>query len=208
MAACSATANAQDLKTGYFSDHFLYRHDLNPAIANDSNYFSVPIVGNINMGMMGNFGYSDLVQKNPLYPDESNKKMTSFLNPYLSNPLRGFASGDNKINGEVKMTIMSVGFKKWKGYNTVELNLRGQANVKAPFKLFQFATDASNSHYQIGDINANAQAFTELSFGFSNSSTTLLTCASVNVCRSSSISKCFELMLISILLFSFLVKGC
>ena len=93
--------------------------------------------------------------------------MTSFLNPYLSNPLKGFASGDNKINGEVKMTVLSVGFKKWKGYNTVELNVRGQANVKAPFKLFQFAADASNSHYDIGNISASAQTFTELSFGHS-----------------------------------------
>ena len=167
LTACSAIANAQDLKTGYFSDHFLYRHDLNPAIANDSNYFSIPVVGNVNMMMMGNFGYSDLVKKNPLYPEESNKKMTSFLNPYLSNPLKGFASGDNKINGEMKMTVFSVGFKKWKGYNTVELNVRGQANVKAPFKLFQFAADASNSHYDIGNISASAQAFTELSFGHS-----------------------------------------
>ena len=167
LAVCSAIANGQDLRTGYFSDNFLYRHDLNPAMANDSNYFSIPIVGNMNMAMTGNFGYDDLVQKNPLYPNESNKKMTSFLNPYLSNPLKGFASGDNKINGEMKMTVMSVGFKKWKGYNTVELNVRGQANVKAPFKLFLFAANTSNSNYDIGDINASAQAFTELSFGHS-----------------------------------------
>ena len=139
FAGCATIANAQDLRTGYFSDNFLYRHDLNPALANDSNYFSIPAVGNVNAAMMGNFGYSDLVRKNPLYPEESNKKMTSFLNPYLSNPLKGFASGDNKINADVKVTLMSVGFKKWNGYNTVELNLRGQANVRAPFKLFQFA---------------------------------------------------------------------
>ncbi len=167
IAGCATIANAQDLRTGYFSDNFLYRHDLNPALANDSNYFSIPAVGNVNAAMMGNFGYRDLVRKNPLYPEESNKKMTSFLNPYLSNPLKGFASGDNKINADVKVTLMSVGFKKWNGYNTVELNLRGQANVRAPFKLFQFAAETANDHYKIGDINASAQAFTELSFGHS-----------------------------------------
>ncbi len=167
FAGCAAFANAQDLRTGYFSDHFLYRHDLNPAIANDSSYFSIPVVGNVNLSMMGNFGYNDLVHKNPLYPEESNKKMTSFLNPYLSNPLKGFASGNNKVNGDVKLTVLSVGFKKWQGYNTVELNVRGQANIRAPFKLFQFAAETANDHYAIGDINASAQAFTELSFGHS-----------------------------------------
>ena len=167
FAGCAAIANAQNLRTGYFSDNFLYRHDLNPAIANDSNYFSIPVVGNVNAAMMGNFGYSDLVHKNPLYPDESDKKMTSFMNPYVKNPLKGFASGDNKMNGEMKVSIMSVGFKKWKGYNTVELNLRGQANVRVPFRLFQLAAEAANDQYNIGDINASAQAFTELSFGHS-----------------------------------------
>lgn len=167
LAAITAGTSAQDLRTGFISDNYLYRHDINPAMANDSSYFSIPVVGNISAGMMGNFGYEELVRKNPLYPAESNKKMTSFLNPYLTNPLKGFASGDNKINAEMKVTVMSVGFKNWNGYNTVELNLRGQANVRAPFKLFQFAAETANSNYQIGDINASAQTFGELSFGHS-----------------------------------------
>ena len=168
LAACAfLNVNAQDLRTGFFSDQFLYKHDINPAFANDSSYFSIPLLGNINAGMMGNFGYEQVVRENPLYPNRSDKKMTSFMNPYLSNPLKGFASGDNKINGEVKMTIMSAGFKKWNGYNTVELNVRANANVSVPFRLFQFAAEASNDRYDIGDINASAQAFTELSFGHS-----------------------------------------
>ena len=167
LACAAVNVDAQDLRTGYFSDGYLYRHNLNPAFANDSSYISIPLLGTVNVGMMGNFGYEELVHKNPLYPDESNKKMTSFLNPYLSNPLKGFASGDNKINGMGKLTVMSAGFKKWKGYNTVELNLRATANVNAPFKLFQFAVDPNNARYDIGDIHASMQAFGELSFGHS-----------------------------------------
>ena len=166
-ASAALTSVAQDLRTGFFSDYFLYRHDINPAYANDSSYFSIPVVGNINVGMMGNFGYEEVVRNNPLYPNRSNKKMTSFMNPYIDNPLKGFASGDNKINGEVKTTIMSVGFKKWSGYNTVELNVRANADLRVPYRLFQFAAEASNERYDIGDINAAAQAFTELSFGHS-----------------------------------------
>ncbi len=166
--SCAAMVSfAQDLRTGYFNDGYLYRHNLNPALANDSSYFSIPALGNVNVGMMGNFGYEELVRKNPLYPQESDKKMTSFLNPYLSNPLKGFASGENKINGMAKMTVMSFGFKKWNGYNTVELNMRATANVSAPYKLFQFATEAANFNYSIGDIYGSVQAFGELSFGHS-----------------------------------------
>jgi len=168
LAACAInTAVAQDLRTGFFSDKFLYRHDINPAFANDSNYFSIPIVGNVNQSMMGNFGYEQIVRENPLYPEQSDKRMTTFMNPYLTNPLKGFASGKNRISDEVKLTIMSVGFKKWGGYNTVELNARANANINVPFRLFQFAAEATNSTYNIGDISASAQAFTELSFGHS-----------------------------------------
>lgn len=166
-ATLTGTAVAQDLRTGYFSDNFLYRHDLNPAFDNEENYYSIPFLGNFNLNMAGDFGYEELVHDNPLYPDRSNKKMTSFMNPYLSNPLKGFASGDNKVNGSIKETLFSAGFKKWGGYNTIELNVRAQADASVPFKFFEFAAYAENSHYVIGDVNLSAQAFTELSLGHS-----------------------------------------
>ena len=167
MACTSGNMLAQELNTAYYTENYLYRHNINPAFENEDSYLSVPVVGNVNVGMMGNFGYEELVRENPLYPDRSNKKMTSFLNPYLKEPLKGFASGENKINGEMKVTVLSMGFKKWNGYNTVELNMRGQANVNVPYKLFQFASEARNNKYDIGDISMAAQAFSEISFGHS-----------------------------------------
>ena len=152
---------AQDLKTGYLSDGFLYRHDINPAIANEEGYFSIPFLGYINADMAGNFGYEDVIKKNPLYPNQSDKKMTSFMNPYLSQQLNGFASGDNIINGRIKETIFSSGFKKWGGYNTLELNVKASANANIPFKLFLFAAEATNNVYNIGDINISAQSYAE-----------------------------------------------
>ena len=136
LAATAISAGAQELRSGYFIDSYLYQHELNPAFGNENDYFSMPFLGNFNVNMMGNFGYEELVHKNPLYPDRSSKKMTSFLNPYLTNPLKGFGSGDNKINADLKVGIMSFGFKKWGGYNTIELNMSGNFNVKAPYKLF------------------------------------------------------------------------
>ena len=105
---------AQDLKTGYLSDGFLYRHDINPAIANEEGYFSIPFLGYINADMAGNFGYEDVIKKNPLYPNQSDKKMTSFMNPYLSQQLNGFASGDNIINGRIKEIEQEISDFKFK----------------------------------------------------------------------------------------------
>ncbi len=167
LAATAINVGAQELRSAYFIDSYLYRHDLNPAFDNENDYFSAPFIGNFNASMMGNFGYEELVHENPLYPDRSNKKMTSFLNPYLTNPLKGFGSGDNQINADLKVGVMSFGFKKWGGYNTVELNVRGNFNVNAPYKFFQFAADAVNEKYDIGDISLDAQTFAEVAVGHS-----------------------------------------
>ena len=158
---------AQELQTAYFSDSYLYRHDLNPAFDNENSYFSIPFVGNLNVGIASNFRYDDVVRDNPLYPDRSSKKKTTFMNPYLSNGLKGFSSGDNVMNGALKMNIMSVGFKKWGGYNTIELNARAKANTSIPYKLFEFAVNADNRHFDIGDVSADVQGFVELSMGHS-----------------------------------------
>ena len=89
------------------------------------------------------------------------------MNPYLSNGLKGFSSGDNLVNARLKMAIMSVGFKKWGGYNTVEMNVRAKANANIPYKFFEFAANAENRLFNIGDIHADAQAYTELAMGHS-----------------------------------------
>lgn len=45
----------------HFSDSYLYRHQMNPALANTSSYLSIPVIGNINVGVGTNFGVKDLI---------------------------------------------------------------------------------------------------------------------------------------------------
>lgn len=169
MATALPTA-AQRLNTAYFTEGYLYRHAMNPAFGNDSvTYVAIPALGNVNVKTMGNFGYQDIVRENPLYPNRSTKKMTTFLNPYIHDALDGFSSGKNRIDADVNLTLFSGGFRAWGGYNTVGLNLRVKADVNLPYELFDFARNASNRHYDIGDINVSAQSFAELAFGHSRS---------------------------------------
>lgn len=163
----SLDLSAQVLHGGYFNRHYLYRHDLNPAIGNDTTYVSMPGLGNVNAKTMGNFGYKDVVQDNPLYPNESDKRLTTFMNPYLSNPLDGFSKGNNKVSGQFHVGLLSAGFKGWGGYNTVELNARAMAYAKIPYRLIEFAANTDNQYYDIGDIGMMAQGFAELAVGHS-----------------------------------------
>lgn len=169
LMAVGCSAAAQTINSAYFTEDYKFRHMLNPAFGNEQNYVSIPALGNISVNTHGNFGYQDVIMSNPMYPSLSSKKMTTFLNPYISaeDALSGFSTGNNRITGDVSLTILSAGFKAFGGYNTIEINSRTTTGVSLPYELFEFAKNTGNHSYDIGDINAHAQSFAEIAFGHS-----------------------------------------
>ena len=166
-----SAATAQTLNSAYFTEDYKFRHDMNPAFENEQSYFTIPALGNINVNLQGNFGYKDVVMKNPRYGlDAGAKKMTTFMNPYISNgdALDGFSSGNNRVVGDVGITILSAGFKGFGGYNTIELSSKTNFGVSLPYELFEFAKNTGNQTYDIGNINARARSYVELGFGHSH----------------------------------------
>ena len=169
LSMCSLHAMAQQLNSAYFTNDYKFRHTMNPAYGNEQNYVSMPGFGNVNVSTMGNFGYEDVIFDNPMFPSTSKDRLTTFMNPYIStaDALKGFNSGDNKILGDVSITVLSTGFKGFGGYNTIELNARTSFGMSLPYELFEFAKNTGNRTYNIGNISANGQAFAELAFGHS-----------------------------------------
>lgn len=164
-------AMAQNLNSAYFTDDYKFRHDMNPAFENTQSYFSIPALGNINVNLQGNFGYKDVVQKNPMYGQELGaKKMTTFMNPYIStsDALSGFSTGRNRIVGDVNLMILSMGFKGFGGYNTIELSSKTSFGVSLPYELFEFAKNTGNKSYDMGNIGVAARSYAELAFGHSH----------------------------------------
>lgn len=169
LMVCAASAGAQTLKTAYYTKDMKMRHTLNPAFANEQSYVSIPALGNITVNTHGNFGLRDVLFDNPLYGTNSSDKLTTFMNPYYDDAtaLAGFATGNNRVVADVNIAIVSVGFKAFKGYNTIEINSRTNVGISVPYELFSFARNVGNKTYDIGEINAHAQSFVELAFGHS-----------------------------------------
>lgn len=169
MLASSGVAVAQGLHSAYFTQDYKYRHTMNPAFGNEQSYVAIPVLGNVTVNTMGNFGYEDVVLDNPRYGNGSDKKTTTFMHPDISvgDALSGFNSGNNRIYGDVNISILSAGFKAFGGYNTIELNSRTTLGVALPYDLFAFAKNIGNKTYDIGDLNMHAQSFAELAFGHS-----------------------------------------
>ena len=45
MVSACGNMMAQGLNSGYFTDDYKFRHNLNPAYGNSQNYISVPVLG-------------------------------------------------------------------------------------------------------------------------------------------------------------------
>lgn len=170
LAMLATALRGQSLNSAYFIDDYKFRHDMNPAFANDQNYLALPLIGNILINTRGNFGYDAVVMPNPLAGQAGQKQMTSFMNPYIdtSTALRGFSKGDNCIVGDVGIAVLSSGFKGYGGYNTIEINWKSSFGASLPYELLEFAKNTGNKTYDIGDISLTALSYAEIALGHSH----------------------------------------
>lgn len=158
----TSAAVAQNTNSGYFTDGYLYRHELNPALGNNQNYVAMPALGNFNVAMRGNLALSDVLYN-------VNGKTTTFLNPNVSAGEFLNNIGDkNRIGLDLKLEVLSAGFKAWGGYNTIGINVRSNVNTVLPGELFRLAKEGlQNKTYDIKDFSAHADAYVELALGHS-----------------------------------------
>ena len=158
----ASAATAQNLKSGYFTDGYQYRHDLNPAFANEQNYVAVPALGNLNVGLNSNIGVDNILFN-------VDGRTALFLNPNVS--ADEFLSGindKNKISEDLKVQILGAGFKGFGGYNTIEINARQSLGIQLPGSILRLAKEGvQNQTYDISDLNASVVGYAEIALGHS-----------------------------------------
>lgn len=166
MIAAAGQAAAQDLNSAYFTQDYKYRHQMNAAFGNDQAYFAVPVLGNVNLKMQGNFGLGDVLFKNP----QSGYYNRTFMHPDVpvDQALAGFNKGTNRMGLDVNLTLLSMGFKAFGGYNVVDLRSRTNIGLSLPYDLFEFAKNLTNRSYSFDDIGVRAESFVELGVGHSH----------------------------------------
>lgn len=170
LIASAATMEAQELKSGYFSQDFKYRHTMNPAFGNDQGYAAIPVLGNLNLSLQGNMGVGDFLFNNPDFGRVPGaKKTATFMHPSIpvDEALSGFDEGNNVLFMDMDVHIASVGFHAFDGYNTVELKERTHVGLSMPYEFFQFAKDLRNGEYSFDGLGLNARSYVELAFGHS-----------------------------------------
>ena len=164
LLACG-TAAAQQTYSGYFLDNYTYRYQMNPAFANEDNFVSMPVLGNVNVALRGNLHLTDI-----LYNVDGKTVLFTNPNVYPNDPQAAIKkfSNVNRLETNEKIDIVNVGFKALGGYNTVSLGARINMGVHAPKSFFRLAKEGiSNDQYEIKDLRAYGNAFVQLALNHS-----------------------------------------
>lgn len=156
-------AMTQNTQSGYFTDGYLYRHTMNPAIANSKSYVSLPALGNHNFSFRGNLALTDVIY-------QVNGKTATFLHPDLSSTevLKNIKDR-NQLGLNARLQVLSTGFKAFNGYNTIGISVRGNMHLTLPGELFRLAKEGvANRTYDISNFNTHANAYVEVALGHSH----------------------------------------
>ena len=161
-AAVPAMVSAQNTYSGYFLENYTYGYEMNPAFGNNSNYVSMPVLGNLNLSMRGTLHLSSVVFNR-------NGKTVLFTNPDVS---VADAMKDIKDNNRLatydKIEIMSAGFKAWGGYNTINISAVANVDASVPGSFFRLAKEGiTNRTYDIKDLSARAEAYAQIALNHS-----------------------------------------
>lgn len=140
---------------------------MNPAFMAERNYISFPMLGNTTVALKSNVGVDDLIYKTK---DGSPYKLTTFMSSDVN--ARSFLNrikSNNLTESYVNTNIFSIGIFGKKGFNTIEFNLRGNANINAPYELFDFMKSGMKAEngtiYRIKDLKSSALNYAEFSYG-------------------------------------------
>lgn len=172
-ATMALTAAAQDLRTSYFMETSVNRHEMNPALLSES-YVNIPLVlGNFNLGTTSNFGLKTFVYKmQPTWQGYGvdNRNLTTFMHPDVSaSEFLGGLNDKSRLALNLKYQLVGVGFKAFGGVNSVELNLRSNTGISLPKSLFEFMKTAGEKNdYQIDELGIRSESFLELALGHSH----------------------------------------
>ena len=158
-------AGAQALKGSYFIDNSLNSNKMNPAFTPRSNYFQIPVLGNINVGAMSNLDVPTF-----LYP--MNGELVTFLNNQISvKQFERALPNHPHLDAETSVNILNFGFfTKRKSFWTFDLGIKAGMDTDLPADLFLFlkkGTGTSGQTYNIANINAYATASVQAALGYS-----------------------------------------
>lgn len=155
-------SSAETLHSLYFLDGNNQRNNLNPAFTNETGFVSFPGLGNLYIGANSNIGLGAIMRP-------SGNEMITFLHESISadDALSKFKS-NNIIETDVTVNLITVGFNKWGGSNTIGLSVKSNVATHLPKEIFTFlkaGQTGEQTEYDVPKFEAATQNYLELALG-------------------------------------------
>jgi outer membrane protein OmpA-like peptidoglycan-associated protein len=159
----------ENLHSLYFLDEWSQRHTVNAAYAPRYGYFSLPVLGGIQIGINSNLGASSFLFKStdptdlrPMLFLNNNVDATTFLNG-LDNL--------NYINQNMSLNLLSFGFyTRRNSFWTFDLYLKERLNTTLPkdlFGLMKTGMSSSSNTYDLKNLSIDQTNYLQATLGYS-----------------------------------------
>ena len=166
--AAAIGLSAQNFRTGYFLDGYMYKYQLNPAFQGERGFLALPAIGGLSGGIETTITGTALT-----YPSVDGEQLLWFTDPDV--PMDEFMSRIDKFNPanqSVDLNILAVGFRAKNTYHTLDFSVRGQANEYIPSDAFRLAKDLAAgtekyNTYNLSNFSANINTYFQAAYGFS-----------------------------------------
>ena len=163
LVALSSAVSAQVLRSGYFIDGNPLRYRLNPALKSTRGHFSLPLLGGVNVNTSGNVGLADF-----LYKSADGDGLVTFMHPSVeAGDFLASIERDNRVVLDMDLTLFSLAFHAFGGFNSVDFTFRSMTGVSLPYDMLRFMKVAGEGEYDFGNLNLHTRNYADLSIGHS-----------------------------------------
>lgn len=167
---CALQASAQAPHSSYFLEGMVQRHELNAAFGGESNYVAIPGVSGLQAGLTTNFGIANFV-----FPRDGGL-VTGLSSQVSSAEFIGAMPQNNRLDIQLDIPVVSVGFRGMGGFNTIVIKERSFIGANIPRSLFDFVKNGNNiitpdgmgaARYDIENLSLYTNNYVELALGHS-----------------------------------------
>ncbi len=172
LALFVTSAAAQEFKTSYFLDNYVYSYRINPAAQFESKpytFFSVAI-GNASLSIPTNLSVSSFLYHTPA--GELTWGLSDSVSP---EQFLGSLSTDNFIAPQASLNLLTIGRQSEDWRFTFEINARSNSYLYAPYDFFAAfkngISEGIKTHtgtYSFKDMHFDSSNYAEVAAGFSH----------------------------------------
>jgi hypothetical protein len=161
----STSAVAQNFRTGYFLDGYMYKYQLNPAFQGERGFIALPVLGGVSFGVETNMALNNFI-----YP-AADGTLQTFLHPDISaDAFMGRIKDVNAINENLDLTLLALGFRAKKTYHTIDISLKESVSTSIPGDIFRFMKSGGSNNdpvYDLSTLSTNLNSYLQAAYGFS-----------------------------------------